>query len=172
MAAAQAISLRHAVAVSNVFVLMVGVSMAAPLLRLPQLVTGSIVNATLLVTTVVLGPRAAIGVGILPSLFAVVSGQLPAGLVPLVPLIMTGNALLVVVFHLVRRRGWWLGVAAAAAVKFCWLSGSTTLLTLTTGLLAGPAAVLAVAVMGWPQLVTAFCGGMIAFTVLRPARRR
>ena len=65
-----------------------------------------------------------------------------------------------------------LGVAAAAAVKFCWLSGSTTLLTLTTGLLAGPAAVLAVAVMGWPQLVTAFCGGMIAFTVLRPARRR
>jgi hypothetical protein len=172
VAAAQTISLRHAAAVSNVFVLMLGISMAAPLLRLPQLITGSIVNATLLVTAVVLGPRAAISVGVLPSLFAVISGQLPPGLVPLVPLIMIGNTLLVIVFHLARRRGWWVGVVAASVVKFSWLFGSTTLLTLTTGLLAPPAAVLALAMMGWPQLVTALCGGGIAFAVLGPARRR
>lgn len=172
MAAVQTISLRHVAAVSNVFVLMLGISMAAPLLRLPQLITGSIVNATLLVTAVVLGPRAAISVGVLPSLFAVISGQLPPGLVPLVPLIMVGNTLLVIVFHLARRRGCWVAVVAASVVKFCWLFGSTTLLTLTTGLLAGPAAVLALAMMGWPQLVTALCGGGIAFAVLGSARRR
>lgn len=172
MAAAQTVSLRHAVAVSNVFVLLLGVSIVAPLLRLPQLVTGSIVNATLLVAAVVLGPRAAISIGMLPSLFAAMSGQLPPPLVPLVPLIVVGNALFVLVFHLVRRRGWWLAVASASAVKFGWLLGATSLLILTTGLLAGPAAGLALGVMGWPQLVTAICGGMIAFAVLRPSRQR
>ena len=172
MAAAQTISLRHAAAVSNVFVLALGVSLAAPLLKLPQLVTGSIVNATLLITAVILGPRAAITVGVLPSLFAVISGQLPPALVPLVPLIMVGNALLVIVFHLLRRRGWWAGVVTAAVVKFCWLFGTTSVLVLATGLLTGPAATVALGVMGWPQLVTALCGGGIAFAVLRPARRR
>lgn len=172
VAAAQTISLRRAAEVSNVFVLLLGISMVAPLLRLPQLITGSIVNATLLVTVVVLGPRAAISVGILPSLFAVMSGQLPPALVPLVPLIMVGNTLLVTVFHVVRPRGWWVGVVAASVVKFCWLFGATSLLVLATGLLPGPAAVLALGVMGWPQLVTALCGGGIAFAVLGPARRR
>lgn len=172
MAAAQTISVRRAAAVSNVFVLVLGISMVAPLLRLPQLVTGSIVNATLLVTAAVLGPRAAISVGILPSLFAVMSGQLPPGLVPLVPLILVGNTLLVAVFHAVRPRGWWVGVVAASVVKFCWLLGMTSLLVLTTGLLPGPTAVLALGVMGWPQLVTALSGGVIAFAVLGPARHR
>lgn len=172
MADAQAISVRHAVAVSNVYVLLLGVSMVAPLLRLPQLVTGSIVNATLLIAAVVLGPRAAISIGLLPSVFAVMSGLLPSGLVPLVPLIMVGNTLLVAVFHLVRPRGWWVGVAAASVVKASWLFGATSLLALTTGLLEGPVGVLALGVMGWPQLVTALSGGVIAFAILRPARRR
>jgi hypothetical protein len=172
VAAVQTISLRRAAAVSNAFALALGISMVAPLLRMPQLVTGSIVNATLLVTAVVLGPRAAISVGILPSVFAVVSGQLPARLVPLVPLIMVGNALLVTVFHRLRGRGWWTGVVAASVVKFCWLFTMTSLLVATTGLLTGPAAVLALGMMGWAQLVTALCGGAIAFAVLGPARRR
>lgn len=172
VAAAPTVSLRRAAAVSNVFVLALGISMVAPLLRLPQLITGSIVNATLLVTAVVLGPRAAISVGIVPSLFAAVSGQLPPALVALVPLIMVGNTLLVTVFHVVRQRGWWVGVVVASMVKFCWLFATTSLLVLTTGVLTGPAAVLALGMMGWAQLATALCGGAIAFAVLGPARRR
>jgi hypothetical protein len=170
VAAAQTISLRHAAAVSNEFVLLLGISVVVPLLRLPQLVTGSIVNAALLVTAVVLGPRAAISIGMLPSLFAAVSGQLPPALVPLVPVIMVGNGLLVMVFHRLRHRGWWMGVAAASVVKFGWLFGATSLLSVTAGL--GPVAVLALGMMGWLQLVTALSGGAIAFAVLRPARRR
>jgi hypothetical protein len=164
------ISLRHAVAVSNTFALLLAVAMVAPLLRLPQLFTGSIVNATLLVATVALGPRAAVTLGFLPSAFALMSGQLPARLAPLVPLIVTGNALLVVVFHWARRRGWWVGVVAAAVAKFCWLFGTTSLLSVAIGL-AGSAATLALTLMGWPQLVTALSGGVIAFAVLKPARR-
>lgn len=170
MATEQTISLRHAAVVSNTFALLLAVSMVAPLLGLPQLYTGSIVNATLLVTAVVLGPRAAVTLGFLPSAFALMSGQLPVRLAPLVPLIVTGNALLVVVFHRMRRRGWWVGVVAAAVAKFCWLFAATSLLSVTLGL-AGPAATLALTLMGWPQLVTALSGGVIAYAVLKPARR-
>jgi hypothetical protein len=170
VAADHTISLRHAVVVSNTFALLLAVSMVAPLLRLPQLYTGSIVNATLLVAAVVLGPRAAVTLGLLPSTFALMSGQLPVRLAPLVPLIVTGNALLVVVFHWIRQWGWWAAVVAAAVAKFCWLFGTTSLLSAAIGL-AGPAATLALTLMGWPQLLTALSGGVIAYGVLRPARR-
>jgi hypothetical protein len=164
-------SLRGAAAASKTFAILLGISVAAPALGLPQLFTGTLVNAALLVATVLLGPRAAVSIGILPSLFAVVSGQLPAALAPLVPVIMLGNALLVVVFHVLRERGWWLGAVAAAAVKFCWLFGATGLLVASTGLLAEPAVPVALVVMGWPQLVTALSGGALAYVVLRPGRR-
>jgi hypothetical protein len=101
----------------------------------------------------------------------VVSGQLPAPLAPLVPLIMLGNVLLVAVFELLRKRGWWLGVVVAAVAKCAWLFGATTLLVATTGVLAAPAVPVALAVMGWPQLATALSGGAIAYAVLSTGRR-
>lgn len=172
MVAVRTTSLRHATAASTTFAVLLGVCITAPMLRLPQLFTGTLVNAALLVAVVRLGPRAAVSIGILPSLFAVMSGQLPAPLAPLVPVIMVGNALLVVAFHVLRRRGWWLGVAAAAVLKSCWLFGVTSLLAASTGLLAAPVVPVALTIMGWPQLVTALSGGAIAYAALRPARRR
>jgi hypothetical protein len=165
------ISVRRAVAATNTFALLLGVSVAAPALGLPQLFTGTLVNGALLTAVTLLGPRAAVAIGVLPSLFAVLSGQLPAPLAPLVPLIVLGNTLLVVVFHVMRRRGWWLGTVAAAVVKSCWLFGTTGLLVGSTDLLAAPAAGLALAMMGWPQLVTALCGGALAYAALGAARR-
>ena len=171
MSTVRTISLRRAAAASNTFAILLGISVMAPLLGLPQFFTGTLVNAALLVAVVLLGPRAAVSIGILPSLFALMSGQLPAPLAPLMPVIMCGNALLVVVFHVLRARGWWLGVAAAAVVKWCWLFGVTSLLATSTGLLAAPVVPLALIMMGWPQLVTALAGGAIAYAVLKPARR-
>ena len=171
MEATRSISIRRAAAASTTFALLLGASVLAPMLGLPQLFTGSIVNAALLVATVLLGPRAAVSIGILPSLFAVMTGQLPAPLAPLVPLIMIGNALLVVVFHVVRRRGYWAGAVTAAVAKASSLFGTAGLLVAAGGLLPEPAASLALTVLGWPQLVTALAGGAIAFAVLRAARR-
>ncbi|HET8604752.1 MAG TPA: hypothetical protein VFM09_12545 [Marmoricola sp.] len=165
------ISIRRAAASSSTFALLLGASVLAPLLGLPQLFTGSIVNAALLIATVVLGPRAAISIGILPSLFAVMSGQLPGPLAPLVPLIMLGNALLVVVFHALRSRGYWVGAVTAAVAKAGWLFVTAGVLVAAAGLLPQPVVAVALTMMGWPQLVTALAGGLIAFAVLRPARR-
>lgn len=171
MAAVLTDSWRGAASASTTFAILLGLSVMAPMVGLPQLFTGTLVNAALLVATVLLGPRAALSIGVLPSLFAVVSGQLPAPLAPLVPLIMLGNALLVVVFHVLRKRGWWLGAVTAAVVKFCWLFGATGLLAAATGLLAAPVVPVALTVMGWPQLATALSGAVVAYAVLRPARR-
>ena len=171
MAAIRTISVRRAAEASTTFAILLGISVLAPVLGLPQLFTGTLVNAALLAAVVLVGPRAAVSIGVLPSLFAVMSGQLPGPLAPLVPLIIVGNTLLVLVFERARRRGWRLGVTAAAAAKFCWLFGATSLVTAGTGLLAAPVVPLALAMMGWPQLVTALAGGAIAYAVVGPARR-
>jgi hypothetical protein len=172
VAATRTISVRRAAEASTTFAILLGISVLTPMLGLPQLFTGTVVNAALLVAVVLVGPRAAISIGVLPSLFAVVSGQLPAPLAPLVPLIIVGNTLLVVVFAWLRERGWSAGVVAAAAAKFCWLFGTTLLLTAGTGLLTAPVVPLALAMMGWPQLITALAGGAIAYAVVGPARRQ
>lgn len=149
------------------FGLLLGASVLAPMLGLHQLVTGTVVNAALLIATVRLGPRAAMSIGVLPSLFALVSGQLPAVLAPMVPFIVLGNILLVAVFHGLHQKGYWIGAGTAAVLKSAWLFGtSVTLFALLP--LEVPAAV--VAMMGWPQLVTALTGGMLAFGVLRFGR--
>lgn len=171
MSTVRTISLRRAAVASNTFAILLGVSVVAPLLGLPQFVSGTLVNAALLVAVVLLDPRAAVSIGILPSVFALMSGQLPAPLAPLMPLIMLGNALLVLVFHTVRRRGWWLAVVTAAVVKYCWLFGVTNLLAASTDLLAAPVVPVALTMMGWPQLVTALSGGAIAYAFFAPARR-
>jgi hypothetical protein len=46
------------------------------------------------------------------------------------------------------------------------------LLTAGTGLLAAPVVPLALAMMGWPQLITALAGGAIAYAGVGPARRQ
>lgn len=149
------------------FGLLLGVSVLTPMLGLHQLVTGTVVNAALLVATVRLGPRAAMSIGVLPSLFALVSGQLPAVLAPMVPFIVLGNIVLVAVFHALRRKGYWIGAGAAALLKAAWLFGtSVALLALLP--VEVPAAV--AAMMGWPQLVTALTGATLAFGVLRAGR--
>ena len=172
MDATRTMSLHRVAAVSTTFATLLGIAVVAPLLGLPQLITGTIVNADLLVAVVLVGPRAAVGIAVLPSLFAVVSGQLPSPLAPLVPVIVLGNVLLVGVFEGLRRRSWWLGVAVAAVAKFVWLFGATSLLATATHLLAAPVVPVALVMMGWPQLTTALAGGVVAYAVLGPVRRR
>jgi hypothetical protein len=160
-------SLRRELAFSPTFATLLGVSLVTPLAGLPQLFTGTVVNAALFVAVVLLGPRAAVAIGTVPSAVAVVAGVLPPLLAPLV---MLGNALLVVVFHVLRSRGWWLGAVPAVVLKGCWLFTGTALLT-ATGLIPASVVPVAMALMGWPQLATASSGAVISYALLRLGRR-
>ncbi|MGN6611902.1 MAG: hypothetical protein ACTHLJ_09000 [Angustibacter sp.] len=172
VAATRTMSLQRVAAVSTTFAVLLGIAVVAPLLGMPQLITGTIVNADLFVAVVLVGPRGAVGVAALPSLFAVASGQLPSPLAGLVPVIVLGNVLLVGVFELLRQKGWWLGVVVAAVAKFAWLFGVTSLVAAVTHLLAAPVVPVALVMMGWPQLATALAGGVVAYAVLDPPGRR
>ena len=158
-------------AASTTYAGLLAVAALTPVLGLPQLVTGSLVNASMLTATVLLGPRAAVSIAVLPSLFALAFGQLPAPLAPLVPVIILGNVVLITVFDRLLPHGWWRAALVAAVAKYCLLLGTTGLLVITTGLLPAATVPVALSMMGWAQLLTALSGAAIAYAALRPAWR-
>lgn len=130
-----------------------------------QLITGSLVNATLLLSAAFIGPVEAIVIGLVPSVVALSSGTLPLPLAPAIPYIMVANALYIYTFHLLHKKNI-LGAAVVAAVlKYAFLYGSTHLILVK--LLQSAIFSKVIVMMSWPQLVTALIGGGIAFLILR-----
>jgi hypothetical protein len=151
-------------------VFLVAMTLAVELIGLPQPVTGPFVNLMLVLTTLILNAYAGIILGFVTPLLALLRGQLPALLVPFVPFIMLGNAGLVLGVALLTRHssstrpplGWrpWAGVTAGALLKFAWLFLSAR--HLVPLLFARPLPQALVAMMTFPQLITALSGGFLA----------
>ncbi len=150
------------------FAVLTGIAFFAPLFRF-QAITGSIVNAVLFVAAVLLGWRAGVLIGLIPSIIALGVGTLPSALAPLVPCIILSNAILVVVFTVLKRRNYWLGIIFAAVLKFAFLWGVSSLIV---GFILKGTAVQVAVIMGWPQLFTALAGGFIAYLFLSAVGRR
>lgn len=128
------------------------------LFRMPQLITGVIVNFILLLAFVQVDVFSGIIIGLISPVIAFLLGILAAPLAPMIPFIMLGNAVYVAIFVLIRSRkpNWWkasIGVILGASVKF-------TLLTLAVKYLVNAPPKIAQA-MSIPQLVTALSGGAV-----------
>jgi len=147
-----------------VFALFLAVTAGIPAVIHSQFITGPIVNAALLLATVVMGPLAAVMLGVTSSPIALASGTLPLALAPMVPFIMLGNAILVLAFYAIYKKSFLGAVAVAAVVKYAFLAGTVSLL-MSTMLSAQLTQTLAL-MMGIPQLVTALAGGLIAYIAL------
>jgi len=146
------------------FSILLSLAVFAPLLKF-QLVSGSLVNAVLFISTVLLGVQGALFICLIPSLFALAIGLLPIALAPMVPFIVTSNAILVLIFSFLRKKNFWLGVVSASIVKFILLFASSSLLV---NFISNKQTVIAAAkMMSLPQLFTALAGGLIAYLVLR-----
>ena len=146
------------------FIVLTGIAVIAPLIG-QQAITGPIVNATLFIATAFLGVRAGILVGLLPSIIALSVGLLPAVLAPMLVFIMTGNAILVIVFDYLRNKNYWLGVVIASVLKFIFLFASSSIvvnLIVKTELASRVAGI-----MSFPQLFTALAGGALAYLVIK-----
>lgn len=87
-------------------------------LRMPQLLTGTLVNAILFLTLIFAGLPAGILIGILTPLLAFFTGILPAPLAPVIPVIMLANIALVMVGGLLKGRNLYLAAAISSVVKF------------------------------------------------------
>lgn len=146
------------------FCFLMAVAAIAPLFHF-QPITGPIVNATLFLAASFMGAQNAIMVGLLPSLIALSVGLLPAPLAPMVPFIMVSNAILILAFAYLKKKNFWLAVVASSGLKFLFLS--STSLIVSHLIIKKEIAQKAVLMMGWPQLLTALGGGILAFLLLK-----
>lgn len=175
--------------------ILLALAMSVQMLGLPQLITGSAVNAVLYMTALTAPPAYGVAVGALTPMVALWRGILAPAAAPLVPFIAVGNAILVLVFWLVLRlvaarvapeaKGSKndIGVIAGGLASACrtrpwvWAALSVGGVLIASGLKAGFLAFavarlvhvpqkIAVA-MQWPQLFTALAGGVVVLTVWR-----
>lgn len=102
------------------------VLLAVQLVGLPNPVTGTLVNALLLFVLLRLGARYALMLGILSPIGGIVSGHLPAPLYPVLPVIMTGNLLMLAGYFIIQRFPALLRYALPAVAKalVIWGAGS------------------------------------------------
>jgi len=131
-----------------------------------QPTVGPLVNMTLIIAAVVVGSIPAIIIGCLTPLMAFILGIMP--LLPLVPFIMVGNALLILSFNLVRKSlpkfGESVGIIVAAFLKFIFLAVSIRYFVIYF-IEKVPAKM--ITAFSLPQLYTALIGGILALMVIK-----
>ncbi len=140
-----------------------------------QWATGPIVNAILVIALFLIGIRSAMVLALIPSIMALAGGLIPAALAPAVPFIMISNIVFILVIDWFYNnlkdefKGYWIGVIAAATIKFIFLFSSVTFITPL--MIKSELALKVAQMMSWPQFATALTGGMIAWGVLKWLKR-
>lgn len=157
----QAISLNNGTAAKTIqFLLLLSLVVFAPLIG-NQFVTGTIVNSVLLGSLMLFGLPGAVSLCFIPSIVSLFAGLLPWVMVPMVPFIIAGNILLVLVFDLLKKNNFFLGLILAALLKFSFLffTGNYIIRFFVKEAVASNIAVM----MSWPQLITALLGGIMVY---------
>ena len=138
-----------------------------------QFVTGSCVNAVLAVSVLLCGLPSGLTVALISPFMAFVLGIGPQ-LIYIVPAIAVGNAVLVVLLHLlykekILRRVIALLVAATAKLTMLYLLVSVLLCNVLP--LKPPQIANFQAMFSWPQLVTALIGGAVAMVIVPTVKK-
>lgn len=134
-----------------------------------QMITGTLVNATLLIVAFTLGPMEAMLLGFIPSLAALSGGLLPLLLAPVIPYIMVSNAIYIYLFTKLSHLNKFWALLTASVVKFGFLYVSSHYLL--AKLLQPTILNKAVVMMSWPQIITALTGGFLAIFFLKNTNR-
>lgn len=131
-----------------------------------QLLTGSLVNLVLFVFTAAVGTWSGVVIGLCSSVLAYFFGIGP--ILPVVPVVACGNALLCLVFGLLRKGDRVpdvLSVVIAAVLKCAFLWLLVPMVIRAVGVPDKQVAALSV-MFSWPQGVTALIGGFLALLIL------
>ncbi len=162
--------------IAKVFYLSIFVAIAvvAPYFQ-NQLITGSIVNALLFISVIIMGVESAIVLCLVPSLISLFTGLLPFALAPVIPFIIMGNMILVFVFNKFRNpstlfgaSNFWTASILSAFLKFIfiWSVG----MILANSVLQGISKPIMI-MISWPQFATALAGACIAYLFLKIIKR-
>ena len=137
--------------------------------ELDQYIIGSLVNATLIIATLTVGISGGMVLGVATPLIAFLQGEIAFPI--LAPFVALGNIAIVVIVGLLFNKNKILALSAGAVGKFLTLFISIKLIVLPTILPSLPAekATVVGAMMsfkfGYPQLITAAIGGLIAYLI-------
>lgn len=143
---------------------------------LGQLVTGSAVNFVLIASAVLCGLSSGIVVAVASPFLAYALGIGPA-FIQLIPFIALGNLVLVLVYGLVLKRSqtlpyWLIAVISATLLKFIVLYlGIVQLALPLIPNIKAPQLTALSAMFGWPQLITACIGGVLALLFMPTLQR-
>ncbi len=136
------------------------------LMPFAQPAVGPLVNMTLLIAAIVVGPGRAVMIGCLTPFMAFMLGIMP--LAVLVPVVMLGNTVLIIVFHYafikMSKRYQLIPVMTGALAKFFVMA--TTIRLMAYLFMPGLPAKL-IQAFSLPQLYTAMLGGIMALLILR-----
>ncbi len=161
-------SVRNKVAIFSVLSVII---LYVPTVISSQVVTGSLVNMTLVLATFLIGPYIALLLGVMPSSLALLSGLLPAPLAPMIPFIIAGNAILIGTYHFLGEKRMEISILTAALFKFVFLFASGYMLSQFI-FESERFSILIASMFGWTQLFTAIIGGSLAYIILTALKRR
>jgi len=136
-------------------------------------VVGPVVNAVLIVATAISGIWSGTAISVIAPLVSAFTNKAPIApfIIAFSPFIALGNFVIVLAYHLLKKKSRILAVVAGAAVKFVVLYASVTLFTSLVQMPPQMAATLT-NLFSWPQLVTALTGGAVALAVLAAIEKR
>lgn len=150
------------------FTILLGLTVVAPFFHF-QAVTGTMVNATLIIAAVILGKKEAIAIGIFPSIISIITGLLIPAVIPLVPFIILGNIILILTSGFFKKNNYWKGIIWGSVSKFIflYLAGFAVAKIFESSVLAK----IAMTMFSWQQLLTALSGGIVAYAALRVIKK-
>ena len=147
-----------------------------------QYLTGSIVNLVLIVSVMTCGLATGLTVAVLSPIFSVVIG-IGAAFPPLIPFQIAGNISIVLIWFLldrlskpdsgkVRKLFYYIAPAVGAVVKFFVLYIGVVLIAVPYifGLPEAQSVAMSI-IFSYPQLITAFTGGVVAIIIIPPVRK-
>ncbi|WP_352420229.1 ECF transporter S component [Proteiniborus sp.] len=143
--------------------ILLAIALVFQFVKMGQLITGSGINAVLIIAAQMCGLPWAAAIGLITPFMAVVLGVTPPAMIVVVPYIVCGNVLYVLTYSLLKKRSRVVGVAVAALLKFGLLySVVNYFLTVKPPIKAA---------LSFPQLLTALIGGSIALIILQVMER-
>ncbi|MBN1594550.1 hypothetical protein JW933_01355 [candidate division FCPU426 bacterium] len=155
-----------------------GMAFLAIGLKMPQWLTGTLVNALLLSCLFRAGWKQAVLLGMITPLIATSVGVLPLPIIFMLPLIALANAGYVLVFDWAQAKSVSGALLLSAFLKFGLLFIAVTWLTFTPPAYQTPGGINTLEIpaaikymMTWPQLFTALAGGAMVLGLQRLAAR-
>ena len=141
------------------------VTALAPMAINQQLVLGTIINASLVLATMMVSPVLAMLLAVIPSSIALMSGSVPSAMQIMIPFIISSNMIYALSFKSLSEKSANLAIILSSLLKFAFLAISVRLVfhLVDQSLLNSTI----VAMLTWPQLYTATAGAILATTITK-----